>query len=173
MRKEKWQNTLTLAFGIALLPPAWAVLSPYLGVTTGAVALICAGLYVANGSKISMAVPISLGFLLGDVWAVLALKMMDVMQLNENLELYLTLFVLGGIAVIAGTLLEKIVFVPSWLCGWAIGLTILAPLGIGKIGSLPLQIGVAMLVGVWYVGVGVDLFQKRLLQIFRNDRKGK
>lgn len=173
MTKEKWLNTLTLAIGIALLPPAWAVLSPYLGVTTGAVALICAGLYVANGSKISMAVPISVGFLLGDAWAVLALKMMDIMQLNENLELYLTLFVLGGIAVIAGTLLEKIVFVPSWLCGWAIGLTILAPLGIGKIGSLPLQIGVAMLAGVWYVGVGVDLFQKRLLQIFRNDRKGK
>ena len=81
-----------------------------------------------------MAVPISVGFLLGDAWAVLALKMMDKMQLNENIELYLTLFVLGGIAVIAGTLLEKIVFVPSWLCGWAIGLTILAPLGIGKIG---------------------------------------
>lgn len=48
---DKKLNILTLAFGIALLPPIWAVLSPYAGITTGAVALICAGLYVTNGNK--------------------------------------------------------------------------------------------------------------------------
>lgn len=165
MNKKKRLNTYTLAAGIALLPPAWAVLSPYLGVSTGAVALICAGLYVANGNQIKNAFPITLGFLLGDVWAVLAIKLMDLIHLNENVELYLTLFVLGAAAVIIGTLLEKYVFVPSWLCGWAIGLTILAPKGIGSIGSLSIQIGVAMIVGVWYVGVGVDLFQRLLLRV--------
>lgn len=50
-KKRKRVNMLTLAFGIAFMPPIWAVLSPYLGVSTGAVALICAGLYVANGNK--------------------------------------------------------------------------------------------------------------------------
>lgn len=137
---------------------------PYFGVSTGAVALICAGLYVANGNNIKNALKISLGFLCGDIWAVTALKLMDIMQFNEDAELYITLFVLGGLAVIIGSVLEKWIFVPSWLCGWAIGLTIMAPVGIDAIGSLPIQIGVAMLAGVWYVGVGVDAFQKLLLK---------
>ena len=163
-KKEKWMNILTLAFGIALMPPLWAVICPHFGVSTGAVALICAGLYVANGNKIKDALKISLGFLCGDIWAVTALKLMDIMQFNEDAELYITLFVLGGLAVIIGSVLEKWIFVPSWLCGWAIGLTIMAPVGIDAIGSLPIQIGVAMLAGVWYVGVDVDAFQRLLLK---------
>lgn len=50
MKKLK-QEVFILAFGIALFPPIWAVLAPHIGVTTGAVALICAGLYVTNGNR--------------------------------------------------------------------------------------------------------------------------
>ena len=151
-KKIDWANVFTLAFTIAFLPPIWAVLSPYIGVTTGAVALICAGLYVAAGNDIKKAVAISLGFLCGDVWAVIAIKVQEMMNFNPDAELYLTLFVMGGLAVIIGSVFEKFIFVPAWLCGWAIGLTIMAPIGIGNIGTLPLQIGAAMLAGVWYVG---------------------
>lgn len=70
-------ETLTLAFCIALFPPIWAVIAPNINVSTGAVALICAGLYVTNGNKSSDAVKISIGFLLGDFWAVFALKIME------------------------------------------------------------------------------------------------
>ncbi len=166
-QKEKWQNILTLALGIALLPPIWAVLSPYIGVTTGAVALICAGLYVAHGNQRKSAPKISIGFLLGDAWAVLALFIMESSKINADVELYLTLFVLGGLAVIVGSVFENRIFLPAWLCGWAIGLTIMGPLGFAGIGSLPVQIGTAMLAGVWYVGVGVDAFQKLLLRLLR------
>lgn len=159
MKKEIW----TLALGIALLPPIWAVLAPHIGVTTGAVALICAGLYVANGNKLSDALKISLGFLCGDIWAILALWVMDKSPLNADLELFLTLFIMGGLAVLISSLLPKYIYCPSWLCGWAIGLTIMAPAGLKNIGTFPIEIGVAMLVGVWYVGAGVDKFQKILL----------
>ena len=161
---DKWKDTLTLALGIALLPPIWAVLSPVIGVTTGAVALICAGLYVANGNKLSDAVKISIGFLLGDLWAVIAIRVMELMQFNESLETFLTLFVMGGLAVIIGALAPKYIYTPAWLCGWAVGLTIMAPLGSAASGSLPVQIGAAMLAGAWYVGAGVDAFQKMLLK---------
>ena len=161
---DKWKDTLTLAFGIALLPPIWAVISPYIGVTTGAVALICAGLYVTNGNKIGDAVKISISFLLGDLWAVVALALMDWMPLNESLETFIVLFVLGGLAVIIGALSPKLIFTPAWLCGWAIGLTIMVPGGFTQMGTLPVQIGVAMLAGVWYVGSGVDAFQRLLLR---------
>ena len=67
-KKEKRIRIGTLAFGIAFMPPIWAVLSTYIGVTTGAVALICAGLYVANGNKRSDAFKIAAGFLCGQCW---------------------------------------------------------------------------------------------------------
>ena len=128
--KDKKTEILTLAIGIAALPPIWAVLSPYLGITTGAVALICAGLYVANGNKRKDAFRIITGFLCGDLWAVLAIFLMEKMSWNPDIELYLTLFVLGGLAVLIGENFSKYIFTPSWLCGWAIGLTIMGPMTI-------------------------------------------
>lgn len=160
---SKKADTLALAFCIALLPPIWAVAAPYFNVTTGAVALICAGLCAANGDKSSDAVKISVGFLLGDFWAWLAVLIMDVSPINPDLELFLTLFVMGGLAVILSSLAPKWIFCPAWLCGWAIGLTIMAPLGFSQTGSLPIQIGVAMLAGVWYVGVFLNIVKRKIL----------
>ncbi len=161
---EQTINKLTLALGIALLPPIWAVLAPYAGITTGAVALICAGLYVTNGNKKSDALKITLGFLCGDIWAVIAIFLMEKMTFDPRAELYGTLFVMGGIAVLIGETVPKFIFTPAWLCGWAIGLTIMGPMAIAEIGSLPVQIGAAMIAGVVYVGIGVDTFQKTLIK---------
>ncbi|MBE5910293.1 DUF1097 domain-containing protein [Pseudobutyrivibrio sp.] len=164
--KEKWLNILTLAFTVAFLPPIWAVASTHVGVTVGAVALICAGLFAALGNNIKLAIPVSLGFLCGDVWAVIATKVMASLGLGPDLTVYVTLFVMGGLAVIIGSVLEKFIFVPAWLAGWAIGLTIMGPMDASNLGTMPIQIGAAMLAGVWYVGVVGDLFQKLLIKIF-------
>lgn len=163
-KQRKKIQMLTLAFGIAFMPPIWAVLAPYIGVSTGAVALICAGLFVANGNKRENALKIAVGFLLGDLWAVIAVWVMETMQMNPDLELYMTLFVMGGLAVLIGESAPKVIFTPSWLCGWAIGLTIMGPMKIAELGTLPIQIAAAMLVGVLYVGVGVDAFQRALIR---------
>lgn len=163
MKKQVW----TLALGIALLPPLWAVASGHLGVTTGAVALICAGVYVANGNKAADGLRISVGFLLGDFWAVTAMWCMAHLPFASDVNTFLTLFAMGGLAVLVSSMLPRWIYLPAWLCGWAIGLTILAPLGLSGIGTLPEQIGVSMLMGVWYVGWGVDAFQKLLC---RKDR---
>lgn len=160
---EKTKNMLSLALGIALLPPIWAVLSPYLGVMTGSVALITAGLYVAHGNRREDALKISAGFLLGDLWAILAIGIMEKLPLNPNVELYCTLFMLGFLAVILGESFSNLIFTPSWLCGWAIGLTIMGPMQLSELHGIPVQIGIAMLVGVFYVGIGVDIFQGWLL----------
>ena len=40
-------------------------------------------------------------------------------------------------------------------------------------GSLPIQIGVAMLVGVWYVGVFLNLVQKQLMRLFDKNSDSK
>ena len=67
----------------------------------------------------------------------------------------------------------RFIFCPAWLCGWAIGLTILSPAGFSGMGSLPLQIGAAMLVGVWYVEVFLNLVQKRLVRLFTKHSDSK
>ena len=103
-KQKKTVNMLTLAFGIAFMPPIWAVLAPFIGIGTGSVALICAGLFVANGNRRQDTVKIS------------------------------------------------------------VGLPIMGPMQVDGIGTLPIQIGVAMLVGVIYVGVGVDAFQGMLVR---------
>lgn len=166
--KNKMISIMPLALGIAMLPPLWAVVSPYLGITTGAVALICAALYVVNGNKLQDGIKISLGFLCGDIWSYSALKFMSLFTYNPNVVLYSTLFILGGLAVIISCLYNRWIYLPAWLCGWAIGLTIMGPIGINHLGSLPIQIGISMLVGVWYVGAGVDKFQAIVIKIINN-----
>ncbi len=162
MKKLLNRENLTLALCIALFPPIWAVLAPHIGVQTGAVALICAGVYAAAGNQVKLAVPMSLGFLAGDAWAVLALWVMNLLPFGESLTLFITLFFMGGLAVIISSLLPRVFFCPAWLCGWAIGLTILAPAGLGNIGTTPFQIGAAMLAGIWYVGVLVEWIHQKM-----------
>lgn len=40
----------------------------------------------------------------------------------------------------------------------------MGPLKVSEIGTLPIQIGVAMIAGVVYVGIGVDALQKFLIK---------
>ena len=160
MKKE----VLALALGIGLLPPIWAVLSGHIGVSCGAVALICAGIYVANGNKVEDGIKISLGFLLSDLWAVIALWLFENLPFAADVNTFVTLAVMGFVAVLIGCTFDKWIYLPAVLCGWAIGLTVMGPGGFAGIGTMPIQIAVAMLVGVWYVGWGVDAFTKIILK---------
>ena len=67
MKNKLNRENLTLALCIALFPPIWAVLSPKFGIQVGAAALICAGVYAAAGNRTELAVPMTLGFLAGDL----------------------------------------------------------------------------------------------------------
>ena len=160
---KNWnRETLTLALLIALLPPLWAVLAPTLGVQTGAVALICAGVYVAAGNDRKKALPMSLGFLAGDAWAVAALRIMELLPFGGNGKLFVTLCLMGALAVLIASALPRVFFLPAWLCGWAIGLTVMGPMELKLLGTTPLQIAAAMLVGVWYVGVALDAVHRKI-----------
>lgn len=169
-QKEKWKRTLVFAFCVAFFPPFWAVAAPFVGVKTGAVALISAGLYAASGNHPSDALRVSLGLLFGDLWSVLTIWMMSWLQWSPEIELYLILFVLGGAAVIFGEMLDRVFYTPAWLGGWAIGLTIMGDLPLRELNTLPLQIGVAMLVGTYGVGVCVGAFQNRVLRLLNIEK---
>ena len=158
----KKKEILTLALLIAIMPPAWAVLSPYLGNTVGPIALICAGIYGTNGNKFKDAHKIALGYLAGDIWALIAFEIMAHTPINPDITLFLTLAVFGFILVVISARFENIIHMPSWLTGWAIGmLTMNLDTGTSVL-SLTVQIAVAMLVGVYYVGALLDKVHKLL-----------
>ena len=152
IRKE----SLTLALLIAIMPPVWAVLSPYIGISVGPVALICAGIYAANGNKFKDAHKIALGYLAGDIWALIAFEIMAHTPINPDLTLFLTLAVFGFILVIISDRFRNIIHMPSWLTGWAIGMLAMNLDTSTPVMSLTVQIAVAMLVGVYYVGALLD-----------------
>ena len=150
------KETLTLALLIAVMPPAWAVISPYLGNTVGPVALICAGIYATNGNKFKDAHKIALVYLAGDIWALIAFEIMAHTPINPDLTLFLTLAVFGFILVVISNKFSNIIHMPSWLTGWAIGMLTMNLDKTTPIMSLTVQIAVAMLVGVYYVGALLD-----------------
>lgn len=159
--KKKKMNIMTLALGIAILPPIWAVLSSHSGIEAGGVALVCAGVFVASGNKPKDGLKISLGFLIGLVWGILASYIINVSTINKDVTTFLTLFVFGGVAVlISSSKLEKYLYLPAWLSGWAITLGMLGGNPISEWGRLSVSIGISMVVGVVYVGIGVLKFQQ-------------
>ena len=158
----KKKEIITLALLIAIMPPAWAVISPYLGNSVGPVALICAGIYATNGNKFKDAHKIALGYLAGDIWALIAFEIMAHTPLNPDLTLFLTLAVFGFILVIISDRFKDIVHMPSWLTGWAIGMLTMNLDKTTPVMSLTVQIAVAMLVGVYYVGALLDLVHRSL-----------
>ena len=153
---SKKKEVLTLAVLIAILPPIWAVASPYLGNTVGPIALIAAGIYGTNGNKFEDAHKIALGYLAGDIWALIAFEIMAHTPINPDLTLFLTLAVFGFILVVISNKFSNIVHMPSWLTGWAIGMLTMNLDKTTPVMSLTVQIAVAMLVGVYYVGALLD-----------------
>ena len=150
------KEILTLALLIAVLPPAWAVASPYLGNSVGPVALIAAGIYAANGNKWEDAHKIALGYLAGDIWALAATAVMAHTPLDPDVTLFAVLAVLGFLAVVISQKLPSLFYMPSWLAGWAIGMLAMNLDKTTPPMSLAIQIGAAMLVGVYYIGALVD-----------------
>jgi len=158
MKKRK--EIVSLALLIAIMPPAWAVLSPYIGISVGPVALICAGIYGTNGNRFADSHKIALGYLAGDIWALIAFEIMAHTPINPDLTLFLTLAVFGFILVIISSVFPNIIHMPSWLTGWAIGMLVMNLDKSTPVMSLTVQIAVAMLVGVYYVGALLDKFHR-------------
>ena len=150
------KEILSLGLLIAILPPAWAVASPYLGNSVGPVALIAAGIYAANGNKWEDAHKIALGYLAGDLWALAATAVMAWTPFHPDATLFAVLAVLGFLAVVISQKLPSFFYMPSWLAGWEIGMLAMNLDKTTPLMSLTAQIAAAMLVGVYYIGALVD-----------------
>lgn len=158
--KGKYKEVLTLALLVGILPPTWAIISPYIGIHVGPIALIAAGIYGANGNKFKDSFKIAVGYIAGDIWSLIAMTVMRKTSINSIFTLWMTLFVLGFIAVIISAKFPKYVYLPSWLAGWAIAMLSMNLDTSTPIIRMTIEIAVAMLVGVYYVGALTDKIHK-------------
>lgn len=161
MSKDR-KEIISLALLIGLLPPLWAIASSHLGNSVGAIALICAGLYVANGNVFADSHRMAIGFILGDFWSLITNSIMRSVSGNTDIYLFLVLFILGFAAVLIAHRLNRYIYLPSWLSGWAIGMLAMSLDTITPLTSLAVQIAIAMLVGVYYVGALLDKIHRTI-----------
>ena len=171
---QKFKVVGCLALLVAFIAPLWAAITAYFGLLTGAVALICAGLYVANGMILANALKITLGFLLGDIWgwlAFMAIPQVAGMIGNLYVAIFLVLFVFAGIAVFIGCYLYKIFDLSALLSGLSIILVVLllsANPGLPEghtIDAFRLvwHVAIAMVGGIWLVGVLITELHKKFM----------
>lgn len=158
--KGKYKEVITLALLVGILPPTWAVISPYIGVHVGPIALIAAGIYGANGNKSEDSFKIAAGYIAGDIWSLIATIVMKKSPINANITLWSTLFILGFIAVIISAKFPSLVYMPSFLAGWAIAMLSMNLDTTTPLIRMTIEIGVAMVVGVYYVGSLIDKIHK-------------
>ncbi|MBR3124760.1 MAG: DUF1097 domain-containing protein, partial [Mogibacterium sp.] len=92
----------------------------------------------------------------------IAFEIMAHTPINPDLTLFITLAVFGFILVIISEKFKNIIHMPSWLTGWAIGMLTMNLDKKTPVMSLTVQIAVAMLVGVYYVGALLDLVHRSL-----------
>lgn len=146
------------ALAIAILPPIWAALSTVIGFTTGAVALITAGLamlindsgWVLSGS-----------LLIGDIWGSVSFFLISLAPPSFNILVQvLVLAIFGFLAVLISSKFKK-VDLTSWLTGWALTIQILSMTPKSNWLITILMIGVSMVVGIFYIGFGIKYVVKK------------
>lgn len=151
-KKLKRNGTIALAVCVAVIPALWAVLSPYAGIQAGPVALICAGIFFSDAGK-TKPVNVALGFIMGLVWGILSVYLIVNLPFSKDLNVFITLAAMAGLAVIFATLTEKFTHMSAWLGGLAITVLLLVQMPATEWASMSISIGANMLAGVFIIGV--------------------
>jgi hypothetical protein len=168
--KASMRNVLPAAVGVALLPPLWAVVSACVGIEFGWVSLACAGMLLPFHKPLKAGVRQSISFFMGCVWGLTATLALGGLPLPQSVSVFLVLCVWGFVAV----LLSEVFFhtvLPIWLGGWAIALGLFGESVPSQYGITFLKLLIAMLCGVWYIGLFNQNFQSWLDKHLPNARR--
>lgn len=169
--KNKVLDVLPTAIGVALLPPIWATVSASFGITFGWVSLACAGMYFVIGDPVKSGIKTSVSFLMGCLWGLVATLVINWLPINKIISLFAVLCVLGFVAVICSEIvLKKKAVLSAWLGSWAIALGVFGQSEPSQFGTILIKLIIAMLVGVWYIGLFNRNFQIFIEQIIKRKK---
>ena len=97
--KGEMERYISFSNWVAIIPALWAVLTPYIKISAGAIALISASIFFAYGGKVKP-IKAALGYMMGLVAGILALLMILNLPFSSDINLFLTLVVVPGLSVI-------------------------------------------------------------------------
>lgn len=158
--KKSFNDALPAAVGVALLPPLWAVVSSIAGIKFGWVSLACAGMLTVFHDYVKTGLCQSISFFMGCIWGLTATLAMWWIPLSDNISLFLVLCVWGFIAVmLSEVVFRKKTVISIWLSSWAIALGVFAEVPLQQYGITFFKLMIAMLCGVWYIGLFNQKFQ--------------
>lgn len=158
--KGSLRKALPAAVGVALLPPLWAVISSNAGIKFGWVSLACAGMLLPFHKPLKVGLRQSLSFLMGCIWGLTATISLQWLPLPQSISLFIVLCIWGFFAVyLSEVAFHKVTTLSIWLGSWAIALGLFGECIPSQYGITFLKLFIAMLSGVWYIGLFNQKFQ--------------
>lgn len=148
IKKETW----AMVIGISFVPAVWAVIANHIGVEIAATAMISACPYVLAGKTVKDSLSMTVGLLLGIVWTRITFLLMSSLTFNADIVTFVVLVVMVALAIIISSFAPKAIHCVSWLCGFALGLTVLGLSDVSAYNIMSLKLALAMIVGDWCVG---------------------
>ncbi|MGE5372975.1 MAG: NAD(P)H-dependent oxidoreductase [Solirubrobacterales bacterium] len=168
---NKSKTVLLLACSVAIFVPIWGTFHGLLGIKTAWAAFASAALFFAAGHELKSAPKVAAGHLLGLVWGITMLTVLSLPQtqhFNPIAAAFATLLGLGVLAVIVTHLgADLLSHLPSLFSGWAVAVGALGPVPPSAWGRLPLDVLLALLVGVLVLGIGISQLHLLFMRLFK------
>ncbi|MGE5626897.1 MAG: NAD(P)H-dependent oxidoreductase [Solirubrobacterales bacterium] len=175
--KYKLKEMIFLALSVGIFVPIWCTFHSFIGINIVWAAFASAAIYFAAGHKLNDAINVAVGHVMGLGWGIaffILLSRVEFKTYNSDVVLFVVLFMLGVLSVIVTHLGIKLIsHLPSLFCGWAVAVGILGNISIKNWGNTPLDILFSLLIGVFFLGIGISQFQQLLLKLFHNGAKSE
>lgn len=164
MRKKiNIKDTLIAVISLGAIVPLWGTFHPVIGVSTSWPAFASASVFFAAEKGIPGVKKIALGHILGFLWGVVFLHIINLgnqININSNIILFCTLSILAMLAVMITSInIEPIDHLPSLFSGWAITVGGLGGIPVNEWNLSPLDILLSIQGGIFIIGVGVSVLQ--------------
>jgi len=162
-----------MVIGVAIIPALWAIFGNHVGLTIAGVSMVGASMLILAGPDKKTALSVTLGLLLGVLWARVTMVLMGVFmpKFNADIVTFVVLFVMTALAIILNSYVPQHINLPSWLGGFAIASTILGPLAPEVVNTMTVQLVIALIFGVWGVGFLSGIIIGACMKAFNKNTK--
>lgn len=169
---EKLKSTLFLALSVGIFVPLWGTFHGYVGIENTWAAFASAAIFFATGAKLKDSIKVAACNAIGLLWGLIFLYVIQLPALqgySSTLVIFATLGVLGICAILVTSIgIPIICDSASLFGGWAVGVGALGGISVEKWAYIPVDILLSLLVGVFFVGVGISQLHGLLLKLFGN-----
>jgi len=154
------RKIVLLALCVGIFVSLWGTTHQYMGIVLAWPAFISAAVFFAAGHQLKDSFKVAIGHIIGLLWGIsflCLLKFSPFGVVDPQILLFLVLASLGFLAVIITHVgIDLFSHIPSLFSGWAITVAVLGGKNIALCGMDIIQIGLSMIMGIFFIGVGIS-----------------